>query len=314
MLDVTERARQLRDAGLSFRLIAETLNAEGYRGAKGGLWHDGSTYRLLQSPKPPNPLRGHHQPHTEEAKRKMSESHKKAFADGRRVGQNKHNAGKAHCPKGHPYDEENTRIVPGGRACKECGRESVRRRRRQFRAANPLPQRIPEPIVGEMDYRIGSPGRRLYSRMHQRNRRSRGKARLLKCVHCAERGIDKQAYDWAKLSDHEGRDVMDYIPLCRRCHVYYDRGLVAPEPGQRKAAAILRGRQHRRLDAVIVGQLGDPGIGQRRAEQQRAKTHCPAGHEYTPENTYVIRRSGGRTGRQCKTCTKAKAAARAKAA
>jgi hypothetical protein len=34
------------------------------------------------------------------------------------------------------------------------------------------------------------------------------------------------------------------------------------------------------------------------------KTHCPAGHPYSPENTYT---SSGR--RQCVTCTKAKAAA-----
>ena len=34
------------------------------------------------------------------------------------------------------------------------------------------------------------------------------------------------------------------------------------------------------------------------------KTHCPQGHPYSDENTYVL--SGGR--RQCKTCSKAKAA------
>ena len=59
---------------------------------------------------------------------------------------------------------------------------------------------------------------------------------------------------------------------------------------------------------------GDPGLGQRSAERQRAKTHCPAGHEYTEENTYIIKRAGGRTARQCKTCTRAKAAAKRKAA
>ena len=31
----------------------------------------------------------------------------------------------------------------------------------------------------------------------------------------------------------------------------------------------------------------------------KIKTHCPHGHEYTPENTYVV--GGGR--RQCKACT-----------
>lgn len=35
------------------------------------------------------------------------------------------------------------------------------------------------------------------------------------------------------------------------------------------------------------------------------KTHCPAGHPYSPENTYILR--GNR--RQCVICTKARAAA-----
>lgn len=40
---------------------------------------------------------------------------------------------------------------------------------------------------------------------------------------------------------------------------------------------------------------------------QADKTRCPAGHEYTPENTYVHVRTGrkGGTERHCKTCRKA---------
>lgn len=34
-----------------------------------------------------------------------------------------------HCPHGHPYDEENTRIKNGSRICRACGREYDRRRR-----------------------------------------------------------------------------------------------------------------------------------------------------------------------------------------
>ena len=34
------------------------------------------------------------------------------------------------------------------------------------------------------------------------------------------------------------------------------------------------------------------------------KTHCPKGHEYSAENTYLY---SGRAGRMCKTCTKARA-------
>ncbi len=31
-------------------------------------------------------------------------------------------------------------------------------------------------------------------------------------------------------------------------------------------------------------------------------THCPQGHEYTPENTYVARTARGYTNRMCRTC------------
>lgn len=37
------------------------------------------------------------------------------------------------------------------------------------------------------------------------------------------------------------------------------------------------------------------------------KTHCPRGHEYTPDNTYLQTK---KRGRMCKTCTKARAALR----
>lgn len=38
------------------------------------------------------------------------------------------------------------------------------------------------------------------------------------------------------------------------------------------------------------------------ADHQRAKTHCPHGHEYTPENT-IVYPSDGR--RRCRTCRRA---------
>jgi hypothetical protein len=49
------------------------------------------------------------------------------------------NASKTHCPRGHPYDEENTRITKrGSRECRECGcdnsRERMRRKRERDKA------------------------------------------------------------------------------------------------------------------------------------------------------------------------------------
>lgn len=40
------------------------------------------------------------------------------------------NVAKTHCPYGHPYDEQNTRVTPQGtRACRACARERRRRGR-----------------------------------------------------------------------------------------------------------------------------------------------------------------------------------------
>ena len=36
------------------------------------------------------------------------------------------NASKTHCKRGHPFDADNTLLVPGGRACRECGRIRAR--------------------------------------------------------------------------------------------------------------------------------------------------------------------------------------------
>lgn len=41
------------------------------------------------------------------------------------VGENQRS--KTHCPQGHPYDEENTYRVAGGRKCRICKRETHRR-------------------------------------------------------------------------------------------------------------------------------------------------------------------------------------------
>jgi hypothetical protein len=40
----------------------------------------------------------------------------------------------------------------------------------------------------------------------------------------------------------------------------------------------------------------------RDSNQNKGKTHCPRGHEYTPENTQVAVRKDGRTSRGCKAC------------
>jgi hypothetical protein len=44
------------------------------------------------------------------------------------------NTKKTHCPAGHPYDERNTAVRGGKRACRECNRQHNRKYREHLRA------------------------------------------------------------------------------------------------------------------------------------------------------------------------------------
>jgi hypothetical protein len=125
------------------------------------------------------------------------------------------------------------------------------------------------------------PSRYSYDYKHDLLDAARGKARAQKCAHCANRGIDRRALEWAQLHDKTGDDPADYIPLCKRCHQAYDGHYPPLRPG------------------------GNPDIGKTRAAQQRAKTHCDQDHEFTPDNIYW--RGPGKKNRQCKKCAKDRA-------
>lgn len=413
MPDAAERARQLRDAGLSFRLVAEALNAEGYPTRRAGSWHDGSVFRLLQPPKPPGPGRVY-RPHTEESKRKMSESHKRGFAEGRRT-PTRYNAEKTHCPKGHPYDEENTYLIPsGGRGCKECMRQWTRgRRRRLGKAERPAP-RAPEgarrrrvarsthePLVY---YAVRDGLVKVGTTTHFRARMQALRAEEVLAVEPGSRALEQARH--AEFAEYQvahpdrrgnrggyrewfrpGERLMAHVTALRSVFSVPDfskrprhgpyilgqeaaaimallpppvislspgtlerfviRITVAGECWRRSASPDAKGygqfyfegtqrRSHRVSYMMFVGPIQD-GLtidhvkargcqfkdcvrpahleavtsrentlrsGNMAAIHARA-THCPAGHEYTEENTYILKRPGGRTARQCKTCTKA---------
>ena len=118
--EATERARELRDAGVSFNVIAKTLTAEGYPTPKGGAWH-GVACSGCCSPSPV-PV-ADSMPHTEESKRKMSESHKRAFANGRQP--TRYNAGKTHCPRATRTTRKTRSRSPGGAEPAESACESI---------------------------------------------------------------------------------------------------------------------------------------------------------------------------------------------
>jgi NUMOD3 motif len=187
---------------------------------------------------------------------------------------------------------------------------------------------------------------REYQRRHRRNVAERGEAKLRKCMLCTRSGTDKQAHDWAHVHDTDPDDVMNYVPLCKKCHGGYDKHTpeaiekiraastgrrhtpesIAKMSAQKKAEAAARGpmpaEQRAKISASLRGNAnaagtvrgstgrapGNPNIGKTRAAQQRAKTHCPQGHEFTPDNIYW--RGPDKKDRQCKTCTRERTAAR----
>ncbi len=59
-------------------------------------------------------------------------------------------------------------------------------------------------------------------------------------------------------------------------------------------------------DAVAKGRCKHIG------ENNRSKTHCPHGHEYTPENTYITQGGDGRPFRKCRECSRIRGRRRAK--
>lgn len=361
--------------------------------------------------------RGHHVPHTEESRRKMSESHKRAYANGKRPG--RWNAAKTHCPKGHPYDDENTYVRPdGGRECKKCARQRTRERRKLTRPATPPAPPRASRGPGRGRQRSGAHDPLVYYAMrdgmlkigttaHFRARmqelrveevlavepggRDLERARHAEfaeyqVIHPGRRGARGGHHEWfspgerliahaAALRDVHG--VPDFskrprhgpyilspeaaavmallpqpvIPLAPgTLERFVTRIAVDGECWRRSAAPDAGGygqfyfegtmrRSHRVSYMMFVGPIPDGlTIDHVRARGCRFRdcvrpshleavtnrenvlrsrnmaavnarvTHCPAGHAYTQENTYVIRRAGGRTARQCKTCTRARRA------
>jgi hypothetical protein len=62
-----------------------------------------------------------------------------------------------------------------------------------------------------------------YSARHKQVRAVQGRAAEQDCVRCSERGIKKNAREWATIHGTGGSDPLaDYIPLCVPCHAVYD--------------------------------------------------------------------------------------------
>lgn len=64
------------------------------------------------------------------------------------------------------------------------------------------------------------------------------------------------------------------------------------------------------LEAVTIGENCNRGVGA--PAQNKRKSHCHMGHEFTTENTMPIKRMGVVVGRQCRICDRANSRRNAK--
>jgi len=127
-----------------------------------------------------------------------------------------------------------------------------------------------------------------YDARHYRMKRVRGRAALHPCVKCSGNGIEKPAREWAWIHDTDGEDPWaDYLPLCARCHRRYDRnGHWGPHSEESR---------HKMSEGHKLAYAN----GKQPSRWRKDITHCPAEHEYTPENTY-IRDNGHRGCNECR--------------
>lgn len=94
-----------------------------------------------------------------------------------------------------------------------------------------------------------------------------------------------------------------------------------PPPKQSHWKQSYRWTAGRSAEVALLLEAFRPLLGERRTvkcdealevcsqKASRSKTHCPHGHEYTVENTYLEKLPSGRLQRRCRTCVKARLAA-----
>lgn len=128
----------------------------------------------------------------------------------------------------------------------------------------------------------------------------------------AESSLVRNCWTWAGGRTKAGYGVVRLGPKCELVHRVAYQWAFGPIPEGKVLDHLCRNRacvNPEHLEPVESGENTRRGVGP--AASNAAKTHCPQGHEYTPENTYVARHSDGSfAGRKCRTCERARCARR----
>lgn len=175
---------------------------------------------------------------------------------------------RTHCPQGHPYDEANTMVRGNGRrVCRTCARARY----------TPVPKvSLAERLEAGADH---GPGCWLW----KGSLNGDGYARY------SDTAMHRLAYELAKGPIPAG------LTVDHECH--------NADPTCKGGACIHRrcvNPSHLALKSIGENVMAGVGFGAVNAR----KTHCPQGHPYSQENTYVNPNSGYRL---CRTCHRERA-------
>lgn len=120
------------------------------------------------------------------------------------------------------------------------------------------------------------------------------------------KGAPGRCHIWTRATDRDGYGKFGADGRTHRAHRWTFEQAHGPLAPGVEVDHICRNRSCVRLDHLRAATRAENVANSSAGHNMRAKTHCPAGHPYSPDNTLI-----GRDGfRRCRTCRRARERAR----